>query len=316
MKLNNIVFMGTPDFAVPTLLKLIESRYKPVLCITQPDRPKGRNRRLTPTPIKITAKKERIPLLEPENINSRKVIAKIKEIEPDIIINVAYGEFLCKELLAIPKLCCINLHPSLLPKYRGPAPINYALFNGEKETGNTIFRITKKMDAGPIIFQHKIKIDEEDHFTQLQEKLAKFGAEDVFKALTAIEKNGLIEHKQDHSKASYSSKITKEKTFLDWKKSAAEIRDHVRGLAMKPGAVARFRDKTIKILRVSILPERSKEKPGKIVQIKKNLGIVVTTEDRNILLRKVQSAGKKIMDSYAFNLGARIEPGEKFDNGG
>lgn len=316
MQFDNIVFMGTPDFAVPTLLKLIESRFRPVLCITQPDRPKGRNRKLTPTPIKIIAQKKNIPLLDPENINSRKIITKIKEIEPDVIINVAYGEFLCKELLNIPKFCCINLHPSLLPKYRGPAPINYALFNGETETGNTIFRITKKMDAGPIIFQHKIKIDEEDNFTQLQEKLSEIGAKDVFKTLTTIEKNGLIEHKQDHSKASYSSKINKEKTFLDWGKSATEIRDHVRGLAIKPGAVARFRDKPIKILRVSILPERSKEKPGKIVQIKKNQGIVVATGDNNIILRTVQPAGKKIMDSYAFDLGARIEPGEKFDNGG
>ena len=314
MKIEKIVFMGTPDFAVPTLKALSDTRFKPQLCITQPDRPKGRKRKLQPTPVKLAAQQLGIPVIQPEDVNSLETITKILEIAPDIIITVAYGGFLNKYLRLMPNFGCINLHPSLLPKYRGSAPINYALFNGEKITGNTIFKIVAKMDAGPIISQNKIEITEKDCYTLLYKKLSESGARDIINILQDIEKNGLITQKQDHTKVTFSHKLLKNDFLIDWNDTAENIRNKVRGLAEIPGITASFRAKRIKIIEVEILETFSKEAPGTIVDVSKK-GIIVTTADNNILLTKVQPAGKNIMTAYAFSLGARIETGEIFENG-
>ncbi len=314
MKIEKIVFMGTPDFAVPTLKALAETRFKPQLCITQPDRPKGRKRKLRPTPVKLTAQQLKIPIIQPENVNSLETINKILEIAPDIIITVAYGGYLNKFLRLLPNFGCINLHPSLLPKHRGSAPINYALFNGEKITGNTIFKIVAKMDAGPIISQNEIKIAEKDCYTSLYKKLSENGAQDIIKAIKDIERNGLVTQKQDHTKATFSHKLLKNNFLINWNDTAENIRNRVRGVAEIPGIAASFREKRIKIIEVEILETISKEAPGNIIDVSKN-GIIVASIDKNILLKKVQPAGKNIMTSHAFSLGARIETGEKFENG-
>ncbi len=314
MKIEKIVFMGTPDFAVPTLKALAETRFKPQLCITQPDRPKGRKRKLRPTPVKLTAQQLKIPIIQPENVNSLETINKILEIAPDIIITVAYGGYLNKFLRLLPNFGCINLHPSLLPKHRGSAPINYALFNGEKITGNTIFKIVAKMDAGPIISQNEIKIAEKDCYTSLYKKLSENGAQDIIKVIKDIERNGLVTQKQDHTKATFSHKLLKNNFLINWNDTAENIRNRVRGVAEIPGIAASFREKRIKIIEVEILETISKEAPGNIIDVSKN-GIIVASIDKNILLKKVQPAGKNIMTSHAFSLGARIETGEKFENG-
>ncbi len=314
MKIEKIVFMGTPDFAVPTLKALAETRFKPQLCITQPDRPKGRKRKLRPTPVKLTAQQLKIPIIQPENVNSLETINKILEIAPDIIITVAYGGYLNKFLRLLPNFGCINLHPSLLPKHRGSAPINYALFNGEKITGNTIFKIVAKMDAGPIISQNEIKIAEKDCYTSLYKKLSENGAQDIIKAIKDIERNGLVTQKQDHTKATFSHKLLKNNFLINWNDTAENIRNRVRGVAEIPGIAASFREKRIKIIEVEILETISKEAPGNIIDVSKN-GIIVASIDKNILLKKVQPAGKNIMTSHAFSLGARIETEEKFENG-
>ena len=306
--------MGTPDFAVPCLIALSETRFKPQLCITQPDRPKGRKRKLQPTPIKLAAQELGIPIIQPEDVNSLETITKILEIAPDIIVTAAYGGYLNKYLRLIPTFGCINLHPSLLPKYRGSAPINFALFNGETITGNTIFKIVAKMDAGPIISQNKIEITEDDSYTSLYKKLSESGAKDIINVLQDIEQNGLITHKQDHTKASFSQKLLKDDFLINWDDTAENIRNIVRGLAEIPGITASFRTKRIKIIEVEILDVISKINPGSILEINKN-GIIVTTADKNILLTKVQPAGKNIMTSHAFSLGARIKTDEKFENG-
>ncbi len=314
MKIEKIVFMGTPDFAVPTLKALAETRFKPQLCITQPDRPKGRKRKLRPTPVKLTAQQLKIPIIQPENVNSLETINKILGIAPDIIITVAYGGYLNKFLRLLPNFGCINLHPSLLPKHRGSAPINYALFNGEKITGNTIFKIVAKMDAGPIISQNEIKIAEKDCYTSLYKKLSENGAQDIIKVIKDIERNGLVTQKQDHTKATFSHKLLKNNFLINWNDTAENIRNRVRGVAEIPGIAASFREKRIKIIEVEILETISKEAPGNIIDVSKN-GIIVASIDKNILLKKVQPAGKNIMTSHAFSLGARIETGEKFENG-
>jgi len=315
MKIENVVFMGTPQFAVPTLKILAESRFKPILCITQPDRPKGRKRKLQPTPVKIEAQKYDIPVIQPENINTIEVINELSEISPDIIVTAAFGGFLGKHLRLLPNFGCINLHPSILPKYRGSAPINYALFNNDKFTGNTIFKIVAKMDAGPIIYQSRIAISETDCYTSLYRKLSEQGAQEIVEVLIDIEdNNGLKTTPQDHTKATFSHKISKEDLILDWNNTAQNIYNKVRGLAESPGLTASFREKRIKMIEASVLSKNSDEQPGTILKVSKD-GIIVTTKDKNILLTKLQPAGKKIMTSHAFSLGARIDVKERFENG-
>jgi len=306
--------MGTPEFAVPVLNALAVTRFKPQLCITQPDRPKGRNRKLQPTPVKLAAQMLEIPIIQPEDVNSKETIDKLQEIAPDIIITVAYGGYLKKEIRLLPAFGCINLHPSILPKYRGSTPINYALFNGDDITGNTIFKIVAEMDAGPLIFQNKIKIQSNDCYTSLYKKMSESGANDLVKVLENIELNGLITTKQDHCKATFSYKLFKKDFLLNWNDTAEITNNRVRGLAEVPGITASFRGKRIKIIEIEILDILSTEVPGSILDISKN-GLIVSTADKNILLKRVQPSGKNIMTAHAFSLGARIESGEKFENG-
>ncbi|MCF7857827.1 MAG: methionyl-tRNA formyltransferase [Candidatus Cloacimonetes bacterium] len=314
MKINNIVFMGTPEFAVPSLKALSETKYKPKLCITQPDRPKGRSRKLKPSPVKTIAEKYQIPLIQPENVNSPTVISSLKEIAPEIIITVAYGSFLKKEFRRLPIYGCLNLHPSLLPKFRGSAPINYALFNGDKITGNTIFKIIAKMDAGPIMSQTEIEIKPNDCYTSLSKKLAEKGALDIIKTLQKMEETELKTYDQDQTKATYSHKLLKKDFLLNWQDTADNIRNRVRGLAESPGITAAFREKRIKIIEVELLKSTSKKLPGSIINVNKH-GIRIATQDEDILIKKVQPAGKKIMTAYAFSMGARIRSEDCFTDG-
>lgn len=307
--------MGTPQFAVPILELLAETRFKPVLCITQPDKPKGRKRKLQPPEVKIKARELEIEIIQPENVNDVETINKLQKIKPDVIITAAYGGYLKKDIRQLPTFGCLNLHPSLLPKYRGSAPINFTLFNGDEITGNTIFKIVAKMDAGPIYLQKKLEIKPEDGYTSLYEKLSKYGAKDVLEVLEKLEKNEIEPIPQDHEKATFSHKLLKEDFWLDWNNSAENIYHKVRGLAEIPGAVAAFRKNRIKIIKLEILPENSIDDPGSILEVIKNVGIKVCTADKNILIKRLQPAGKKIMTAHAFSLGACIENGEKFETG-
>jgi methionyl-tRNA formyltransferase len=315
MFLKNVIFMGTPLFGVPTLELLSKTKFKPVLCITQPDKPKGRNQKLTPPEIKVKALELNIPVIQPEDINLPEIVKKLEEIEPDIVVTAAYGGYFKKNIRLLPRFGCINLHPSLLPKYRGPAPINYALFNGDKVTGNTIFKIVAKMDAGPILYQSITKIEKKDNYTDLYKKLSLQGAEDVLKVLEKIESDNIEKIKQDETKVTFTSKILKEDMVIRWNDPAEKIKNQIRGLAEKPGAVAGFRGNRIKIIEVEVLDQKSHLIPGVIKEIIKNSGIIIATADYDLLLKKLQPAGKKIMGVYAFSLGARIKPGEIFTNG-
>jgi methionyl-tRNA formyltransferase len=315
MLLKNVIFMGTPKFGVPTLELLSKTKFKPVLCITQPDKPKGRNQKLTPTEIKVKALELNITVIQPEDINLPEIVKKLEEIEPDIVVTAAYGGYFKKNIRFLPRFGCINLHPSLLPKYRGPAPINYALFNGDEVTGNTIFKIVAKMDAGPILYQSITKIEKKDNYTDLYKKLSLQGAEDVLKVLEKIESDNIEKIRQDETKVTFTSKILKEDMIIRWNDPAEKIKNQIRGLAEKPGAVAGFRGNRIKIIEVEVLDQKSHLIPGVIKEIIKNSGIIIATADYDLLLKKLQPAGKKIMGVYAFSLGARIKPGEIFTNG-
>jgi len=307
--------MGTPQFAVPSLELLSKTRFYPILCITQPDKHKGRKQKLLPPEIKIKALELGISVIQPNDVNDPKVIAKLTSLKPDIIIIIAYGGYLKKAIRKLPVYGCINLHPSLLPKYRGAAPINYALFNGDERTGVTVFKIVAKMDAGPVISQSETEILKDECFTELSYRLAQIGAEEVLKTLKKIEENGLSTIPQDHKNATFSHKLQKEDLIIEWDKPAEKIRNKVRGLAEIPGAVASFRKSRIKIIEIETLKTNSGLVPGTILNIEKNSGIVIASGDFDMLLKRVQPAGKKIMNSHAFSLGVRIKPEEKFENG-
>jgi len=307
--------MGTPQFGVPSLLKLSDNRYKPVLCITQPDRQKGRNRIVQPSEVKETAEKLEIPIFQPEEVNDMKSLQVIADYEPDLIVTAAYGGYLGKIIRRIPKSGCLNVHPSLLPKYRGSAPINYTLFNGDNITGVTIFRIVAKMDAGPILAQISIPVDLKDNYTELYNKLSIIGADLLLDSINGITSGNISEKKQDEKDVTMSFKLDKEDLLLQWKNDASTIKRRVKGLAEVPGLTASFRNERIKIIDIDVLSEKSELLSGTVIRIEKNSGLVISTNDYNILLKKVQPANKRIMTAHEFNLGARIFAGEKFGDG-
>ncbi len=314
-KLKKIIFMGTPEFAVPFLNSLNENLYKPILVITQPDRQKGRKRKIQPPPVKIAAEKLGIKIEQPEDVNAKDFLNYIKELNPDIVITVAFGGYLKRAFRKIPKYGCINVHPSLLPKYRGSSPINFPILNGDRETGVTIFKIVAKMDAGPILSQTKINLDNEINFSELEEILINKGVSLLINTLKKYEENAIEFIPQDDSKASFTTKIEKKDTFLDWNNPAEKIHNFVRAFSNYPGAISNFKEKKIKIKSLKILDIESNKTPGTIVNIHKKIGLEVSTLTKNILITIVQPAGKKDMNAYDFHLGARIKNGDIFTNG-
>lgn len=309
MKALDVVFMGTPEFAVPSLKALANSEFCPRLVVTQPDKPKGRKKKLAPPIIKTVADELNIKCIQPEDINTQ-----IEQLgNPDVIVVVAYGAYLKKAIRTLPKYGCINLHPSLLPKFRGAAPLNFSLFAGEKYTGNTIFKIVAKMDAGPILFQSKFALDNSYNLTKLSNKLANEGALQLIEVLTQFKNDSFEYTKQNHNLATFTSKITTEMMQIDFNKPAFEVNNLIRGLSETPGAYTYFKEKKLKIIEAEVLETKSNKLAGTYISHNKN-GIVVAGFDFDILLKKVQPAGKKIMDAGAFANGARLEAGDKFEN--
>ena len=307
---SNIVYMGTPQFAVPTLQALAGSPWRVALVVTQPDRPSGRRRKLTPPPVKVAATELGLPVLQPEDINEPEAVQAIAAAQPDVIVTAAYGGYLRKAVRRLPRLGCINLHPSLLPRHRGAAPVSYTFFAGDSVTGNSIIRMGARMDAGAILFQHQTPIDEHECYTTLEARLAMQGADDVLHTLEMIFAGTITPTPQNDALATYTGKIEKNDLRVDWSRSAVEIRRHVRGLATQPAALTSFRGQPLKVIACRVMQEESAAAPGTIVSLHKNEGIEVATGQGNLMLQQVQPAGKRIMDAWAWHLGARLEPGE------
>ena len=228
--------MGTPQFAVPTLKLLIQNELSPKLVITKPDTKRGRGRKKSFSEVKNIAIDHNLQILQPAIINTNSFRNILQDLKPDIIITVAYGKILGRKILAIPRFGCINLHPSLLPQFRGPSPINRALFSGEKITGNSVYFIDSKMDSGDIILQTKINILPEDNYGSLLQKMSDQGANDVLKAISLIDNGTVTRIPQDHLKASYTKLLDNDICRIDWEKSALEICNLIRGLAPYPAA--------------------------------------------------------------------------------
>jgi methionyl-tRNA formyltransferase len=299
----NIVFMGTPDFSIPSLKILLESKHKVLAVVTQPDKVRGRGQKLSFTPVKEFAVENNIPIYQPEKLKGNgEFVEQMKALEPDLFVVVAF-RILPKEVFEIPKFGSFNLHGSFLPKYRGAAPIQWALINGETETGLTIFKLAEKVDTGNIYIQQKLEIFPEDNFETLHDRMSEHGAKLVLETVNLIE-SGIYELKQqDDSLASPAPKITKEICLIDWNKSAKEIHNLVRGLSPHPAAYFSYNDKVIKIYKTE-LASRINLKPFQFYQTKSELIIGCGKEALRIL--EIQQEGKKRMNIEEFLRGFRF----------
>ncbi len=308
--IKNVVFLGTPDFAVPSFERLCTSKYKPVLVVTQPDKPKGRKKQLQATPVKISALENGVPVLQPPNINSEDVLEEIRLLSPDIIITVAYGGYLGKKLRKMAPLGCINLHPSLLPKYRGASPLQSTMFDNLDQSGISIFKIVAAMDAGPILLQKKFPIKKETIFTEYSEMMSHRGADLLIELLESIEQEGLEAIPQDHEQATFTRKIEKEDLLINWKDDIVDNLGKIRGLSYIPGAKTVRNGKWLKILRASVHSNKQHQDLGKIIDVIKNVGFVVSCNGGELLVTEVQAEGKKVMSAHAYNLGNKLGIGE------
>lgn len=307
------VFMGTPDFAVPPLHALIEAGYEVAAVVTQPDKPKGRGKTLLPTPVKEEALMHEIPVYQPQRVrNNQEFLETLKEIAPDIIIVAAFGQIIPKEVLELPKYGCINIHASLLPKYRGAAPIQQAVIDGEKESGVTIMQMGEGLDTGDMISKIIIPLVPEETGGSLFGKLAQAGAELLIKTLPSIEQGTAVREKQpEESPTPYAAMITKQMGLMDFNKPAEVLERLVRGLNPWPSAYTFINGKTLKVWKCRVSAEKTDAAPGTIFLTDKE-GIHTACGTGTLILTEIQLEGKKRMEAEAFLRGYHIEDGTCF----
>jgi len=301
-----IVFMGTPEFAVPSLIRLIEE-FDVKAVLTQPDKPKGRGKKLAMSEIKEVALKYSIPVFQPTKLkNDIEVINKLKEINPDFIVVVAYGQILTKEILDIPKFGCINLHASLLPKYRGAAPINWAVIKGEQVSGNTTMFMDSGLDTGDMLLKSEVQITDNMSAGELHDILKEDGAELLIKTLNDILNGNIKRIKQSEAKSFYASMLNKEMAEINWNKSNKEIHNLIRGMNPWPVAYTHYNGETMKIYSSEIINKETKAVPGTITNVSKN-GVEVACLDGLILLNNIQFPGGKPLKVAEYIKGHSIE---------
>jgi len=306
-----IVFMGTPSFAVPSLKVLIENNYDVIAVVTQKDKPKGRKQLITPPEVKVEALKYGIPVFQPEKVRQEDFIRELEELRPDLIVVVAFGQILPVRVLKIPSIGCINVHASLLPKYRGAAPIQWAIINGEEETGVTTMWMDEGMDTGDIFMQERIKIKEYWTSEDLALELSKIGAELLLKSIKEIEKGNILKIPQNNAEATYAPILKKEHGLISWGKSAKEIYNLIRGTYPWPGAYTYLKGQEVKIWKARYMEDLSGG-PGKIIKIVKNEGILVGTGNGALLITEIQTSGGKRMKAFDYVLGHPLSEGDEF----
>jgi methionyl-tRNA formyltransferase len=306
-----IIFMGTPEFAVPSLKELIESEHDVIAVIAQPDRPKGRGHRLTPPPTKVLAEKFNNPVLQPEKIKTDEFLKELKELYPDVICVTAYGKIIPKSILELPEHGCINVHPSLLPKYRGAAPVNWTIINGEKVTGVTIMQMDEGMDSGDILLVREVQIGNDDDAETMLERLSHIGAEMLVETLSLLCREKLKPVKQDESEVIYAPMLQKSDGEIEWKKPTEDIRNLIRGLTPWPGTFTKLGDKTLKIYKANTHEGRGR--PGEIIESSKN-SMIVATGDGALEILELQIEGGKRLDVKSFLSGHRVEKGAILGN--
>lgn len=307
----NIVFMGTPAFAVPSLEMLLSEGYRVVAVVTQPDRPQGRKKVLTPTPVKEAALRHGIPVLQPQRLRSPEAVAELAKYEPDMIITAAYGQILPKSVLDMPRLGCLNVHGSLLPAYRGGAPIQRCIINGEKVTGITLMYMAEGLDTGDMIAKLEVAIAEEDTAGSLFEKLSVAGAELLKQQLPRLTQGKVEAEPQNEAEATYAPNLTREDERIDWSRSSRDIYNQIRGLVPFSGGFTLWNGEVFKVW-ATAKPEGAAgpadAAPGTVLELTEQ-GVVVKTGDGTIKLLTVQPSGKKAMTAEQFVRGTSMTVG-------
>lgn len=303
------VFMGTPEFAVPTLQALID-HHQVEAVVTQPDKQRGRGKKVQFPPVKEKAVEHEIPVYQPQKARDEEFVEILREINPDVIVVVAYGQILPESILNIPKYGCINVHGSLLPKYRGAAPIQWAVLDGEEKTGITTMYMEKGLDTGDMIDKAEIVMDPKETAGTLHDKLMEIGANLLLETLEKLENETAVRIKQNDSESCYASMLTKEMGQIDFSKSAREIECLIRGMNPWPSAYTSLNGKTLKVWEAEVLTENSGEEPGTVIDVTKD-AIVAACKEGALKLLEVQMAGKKRMKVSAFLLGYQVEKGMK-----
>ncbi len=287
-----IVFMGTPDIAVGCLQTIIDEKHEILGVVTQPDKPVGRGKKLGMPPVKELALKYDLPVYQPVKARDEEFVNILKELNPDLIVVVAFGQILPKSILDIPKLGCINVHVSLLPKYRGAAPINWVIINGEKKTGVTTMYMDEGLDTGDMILTSEFDLDDEITAGELHDKMAVIGAQTLKETIDLIEKGEAPRIPQNHDEFTYAPIMNKSLGNINWNKPAKEIHNLVRGVNPWPSAYTTYNDATMKIWKTEVLNENSDKEPGTILSVDKE-GIKVSTNDNVVLVKEIQMPGKR-----------------------
>lgn len=304
------IFMGTPEFAIPSLEKVYKNTNLSLI-FTKEDKPNARGNKIIFSPVKQFGLDKNIDVVQPNKLKDEEIIKKIKKINPDLIVVVAYGKIIPKEIISIPKYGIINVHSSLLPKYRGASPIHSAILNGDLETGVSIMYIEEELDAGDVILKEYCKIDEEDTLGTLHDKLKELGAIGLEKALNLIENENVIAEKQDISKVTFVKPISKEQERINWSESKEEIYNKIRGLNPFPGAYTTYKDTIIKIYNSEKLDTIYDGDYGDVVDIINKKGPVIKVQNGCIILKQVKFEGKKIQQGADLINGRKINKGDK-----
>lgn len=303
-----VIFMGTPDFAVPSLEALL-TKHEVVLVVTQPDKPKGRGKKMVPTPVKACALEHGIPVLQPEKVKEPEFVEQLRSYEPDLIAVTAFGQILSEPILEMPKYGCINVHGSLLPKYRGAAPMQWSIIDGEKVTGITTMYMVKGLDSGDMLLKAEVEITDEDTFATIHDKMAVTGANLLLDTLDQLEAGTLERIPQDHDAATYAPMITKETGHIDWSKNRQDIINLIRGLNPVPAAYTIYEEEVLKIFGAVISDVQADGAAnGEIVAVVKK-GFVVKCGDGCLLITEVQARGGKRMMTDAYLRGHAMKEG-------
>lgn len=304
-----VIFMGTPQFACPTLQRLIDRGDEIPAVVTQPDRPKGRGQKSVPPPVKELAERHGLPVLQPIKVRAPEFIESVREMNPDVVVVVAFGQILPKALLEIPRYGCINVHASLLPRYRGAAPLNWCVINGEIETGVTTMLMDVGLDTGDMLLKKATPIDPDEDTSSLHDRLSLIGADLLNETLDLLVQGKLVPEKQDDALSCYAPMLKKEDGLIDWTRDARTIRNLVRGMSPWPGAFTYLDGKLVKVYRTRI--GEGEGAPGTVIAAGRD-GIEVACGGGSLLLDELQLEGKKRLPVRDFLAGCRIAPGTAF----
>lgn len=305
-----LIFMGTPDYAAQSLEAIIQAGHEVLLVVTQPDKPKGRSGELIPTPVKELALKHGIPVFQPERIKRPEAVAELRKHDAEVFVVAAFGQILSQEILDMPEHGCLNVHASLLPKYRGASPIQRVILEGEAKTGITIMQMDAGIDTGDILYQKEIPIENDDDYETLSDKLSALGGQAIVEAMELLTQGKLTATPQDDSLSCYAPLISKEMGKLDFSKSAISIDRQIRSMTPWPSAFTKWKGKQLKVWKA--VPEKGSEKaatPGEVTEVTKD-SFAVATGEGSLRILELQLEGKKRMNTHDFLLGVKIAPGD------